>query len=64
MESTPVVTVVKQGGARARVVAGAGAGQIHHGVLGAHDPNQQARRNGIHLEKYSAYVEILQGYGQ
>ena len=62
MESIPVVAAVKQGGAGVRIVARAGGGQLHHGVLGAHELDQQARRN-IHLDKSSAYVEILQRYG-
>ncbi len=63
----PVVVAVNQGGAGARIVAGVGAGRINHGVHGAHEPDQSARRNGIHRDKSSASiasVEILQGYGQ
>ena len=48
----------------ARIVTGAGAGQLHHGVLGEHELDQEARRNGIHLGKSGSYVEILQGYGK
>jgi hypothetical protein len=64
MESTPAVVAAVKQGAGARIVTGAGAGQLHHGVFGAHELDQEARRNGIHLGKSGSYVEILQGYGK